>query len=232
MRRLFLLMFTLLVLVAGCGGDDDDNGNGSADTAVETTPAETTAEGEGGCEEVAQPKRKDDGGEEQPSEELTGDYSVTFETNCGSFTVEIDEEAGGLSAASFVALADNGFYEDTFFHRIVPGFVIQGGDPTGSGLGGPGYTTEDPPPDGFQYKKGSVAMAKAGPEPPGTAGSQFFVVTDAQGAAALTPDYAFVGKVVDGMDVVETIGALGDPASPTGEPTQIVKIEKATVEGG
>ena len=229
-------MTLLAALVAGCG--DDDDSNDSSGTATETTAAETqpetTAEeeGEGGCEQVDQPEAKPDGGEDKPSEELSGDYTVTFETNCGSFTVDIDEQGGGMSAASFVQLAESGFYENTFFHRIVPRFVIQGGDPTGSGLGGPGYTTEDPPASDATYPKGTVAMAKAGNEPPGTAGSQFFVVTHPDGEAALTPDYAIVGKVSEGMDVVEKIGGFGDPASPAGEPTTIVKIEKATVQGG
>jgi cyclophilin family peptidyl-prolyl cis-trans isomerase len=227
---LFLMLFALGA--AGCGDDDDsDDGNGSttpADTQTETQPQTQTQAEEpkpGECIEVAQPEPKPDGGEEKPTEELSGDYEVTFETNCGSFTVEMDEELGGLSAASFVQLAESGFYKDTFFHRIAPGFVIQGGDPTGTGTGGPGYTTKNPPPSDAQYPKGTIAMAKAGPEPPGTAGSQFFVMT---GDSGLPPDYAIVGKVSKGLDVVAAIGELGDA---TEQPTQIVKIEKATVKG-
>ena len=225
-----LPMVVLAVAAGGCGDDDNDSPDSSAGetTAAETTAA-TTAEEEGGCEEVAQPEAKKDGGETKPDEKLSGDYSVTFETNCGSFTIDIDAEGAGLTAASFVQLAENGFYEDTYFHRIVPGFVIQGGDPTGTGQGGPGYTTEDPPPQDAVYKKGTVAMAKAGPEAPGTAGSQFFVVTDDAGGGNLTPDYAIVGEISDGLDVVALIGTLGDVAE---QPTQVVKIEKATVTGG
>jgi cyclophilin family peptidyl-prolyl cis-trans isomerase len=154
---------------------------------------------------------------------------VTFKTNCGSFTIDIDEEGAGLTAASFVQLAADGFYDNTYFHRIVPGFVIQGGDPTGTGTGGPGYTTEDPPAGNATYVKGTVAMAKAGPEPPGTAGSQFFVVTDDAGGGNLTPDYAIVGEISDGMDVIDEIALLGDVAE---QPTQVVKIEETTVKGG
>ena len=232
-RFLTLFLMLLALAVAGCGDDDDGGDGGSApptDTQVETQP-ETTAEEEqpkGACKDVGQPEKKKDGGEQKPTEELSGDYEVTFKTSCGSFTIEIDEEVGGLTAASFVQLAESGFYEDTFFHRIVPGFVIQGGDPTASGLGGPGYTTEDPPPSDAQYPKGTVAMAKAQTEPPGTAGSQFFVAT----GPGLTPDYAIVGKVTSGFDVVKKIEKLGDPADPAGTPTQIVVIEKASVEGG
>ncbi len=96
-----------------------------------------------------------------------------------TFVVTLDPESAPATAASLVALAEAGFYDDTVFHRIVPGFVIQGGDPTQTGGGGPGYQTVDVPADDAAYTHGVVAMAKAGPEPPGTAGSQFFVVTGA-----------------------------------------------------
>ena len=233
-RLLTLVMLLLALAVAGCGDDDsdDDNGGDSSTAPVETqtqTQAEAKPKRKGGCIEVSQPEPKPDGGGgPKPTEELSGDYEVTFKTNCGSFTIEIDEELGGLTAASFVHLAETGFYRNTFFHRVVPGFVIQGGDPTGSGLGGPGYTTEDPPPSDAQYPKGTVAMAKAQEEPPGTAGSQFFVAT----GPGLTPDYAIVGKVVSGFDVVRKIDKFGDPADPAGTPTEIVEIEKATVRSG
>jgi cyclophilin family peptidyl-prolyl cis-trans isomerase len=111
------------------------------------------------------------------------------------------------------------------FHRIVPGFVIQGGDPNGDGSGGPGYTTVDTPPSDAKYTKGVVAMAKSAAEAPGTSGSQFFVVTAAD--AQLPPDYALLGKVTKGLDVVERIGQLGDPATEL--PTKRVVIQKATL---
>ena len=228
MLRLLTLLAMLLALgVAGCGDDDDSDDGGAGSTPTETqaqteTQAEEPQPGE--CVDTAQPEPKRDGGEEKPTEELSGDYEVTFETNCGSFTIAMDEEVGGLSAASFVQLAENGFYENTYFHRIAPGFVIQGGDPTGTGTGGPGYTTKDPPPDGAQYPKYTVAMAKAQPEPSGTSGSQFFVMT---GDSGLPPQYAIVGEVTKGQEVVDAIGELGDPAE---QPTQVVKIEKASVQ--
>jgi cyclophilin family peptidyl-prolyl cis-trans isomerase len=112
----------------------------------------------------------------------------------------------------------------------VPGFVIQGGDPTGSGQGGPGYTTTDKPPADTVYGRGTVAMAKTGAEPPGTAGSQFFVVTGE--ASALTPEYARLGEVTRGMAVVERIGQLGDPQSGgSGTPLQPVVIRRTKVSG-
>ncbi len=228
MRYLTLLLMLLALGVAGCGDDDDDNGDSGSTAPAETqTKTETVAkppvEKQGGCVDVPQPDAKPDGGESKPSEPLSGDYEVTFKTNCGSFTVEMDEDLGGLSAASFVQLADSGFYEDTFFHRIAPGFVIQGGDPTGTGTGGPGYTTRDAPPSDAQYPKYTVAMAKGAAEPPGTSGSQFFVMT---GDSGLPPDYAIVGTVTGGMRVIDRIGELGDA---TEQPTRIVTIEKTSV---
>jgi cyclophilin family peptidyl-prolyl cis-trans isomerase len=223
-RRLLALITMLLAFAAfGCGDDDESGDDGGTTTTETQTTVETTPSEPGECTEVAQPEPKRDGGEDKPTEPLSGQHEVTFQTNCGSFTVAMDEEVGGLSAASFVELARSGFYEDTFFHRIAPGFVIQGGDPTGTGTGGPGYTTEDAPPSDASYGPGVVAMAKAGPEPPGTAGSQFFVTL---ADAGLPPDYAIVGEVSEGLDVVEAIGQLGDA---TEQPTQVVKIEKATV---
>ena len=207
--------------VAGCGDDDDDSGSASTDTQSQTV-ATPEPETQGGCAEVSQPEPKRDGGEKKPTEPLSGETQVHIETNCGSFTVEMDEDIGGLSAASFAELASNGFYEDTFFHRIAPGFVIQGGDPTGTGTGGPGYTTRDAPPPDAQYPKYTVAMAKGATEPPGTSGSQFFIMT---GDSGLPPEYAIVGKVTKGTNVVDRIGKLGDA---TEQPTRIVVIEKTS----
>src|ERR671933_1381253 len=151
---------------------------------------------------------------------------AVIRTSEGVFTIALDAHDSPCTTASFVALARRGYFEGTDFHRIVPGFVIQGGDPTGTGSGGPGYTTRDPPPDDATYTRGVVAMAKAQAEPPGTAGSQFFVVTGAD--AGLPPEYALLGKVVRGLAVVERIGRFGDPA--TEQPTRRVVIRRVTIE--
>jgi cyclophilin family peptidyl-prolyl cis-trans isomerase len=151
-------------------------------------------------------------------------YAVVFKTNCGSFTIAIDQARAPHAAASFVALTERGFFDRTIFHRIVPGFVIQGGDPTGSGMGGPGYATVDTPAASSAYTLGVVAMAKTASAPAGSAGSQFFIVTEAD--AGLQPDYAIVGKVSAGLAVVERIGRLGNAAQ---QPTRVVEIERATV---
>jgi cyclophilin family peptidyl-prolyl cis-trans isomerase len=155
-------------------------------------------------------------------------YEIEFRTNRGTFAVRLDVRQAPNTTESLVSLARKGFYDGTTFHRVVPGFVIQGGDPTGTGTGGPGYKTVDKPPPTATYEVGVVAMAKAANEPPGTAGSQFFVVSGPNGRS-LTPDYAIVGKVIDGMSTVKRIDALGDASDPTGKPRRRVIIQKATV---
>ncbi|MDQ3721043.1 MAG: peptidylprolyl isomerase [Actinomycetota bacterium] len=153
---------------------------------------------------------------------------MKLETSCGDFTIGLAPRSAPQASASFVALARKGFFDDTVFHRIVPGFVIQGGDPTAGGMGGPGYSTRDVPPSDARYTKGVVAMAKTAQEPAGTAGSQFYVVSGAD--AGLPPEYAVLGKVTAGLEVVERIGELGDPDSgQAGTPSQPVVIEHATV---
>lgn len=152
-------------------------------------------------------------------------YDVTFQTNCGSFTLRLDVKTSPKTTASFVSLVQHKYFDGTVFHRIVPGFVIQGGDPTASGEGGPGYETVDTPPQSAKYTHGVVAMAKTQSEAPGTSGSQFFVVTAAD--AGLPPDYAILGHVVSGLAVVDRIGKLGDVN--TEKPARVVEIEHATV---
>ena len=202
-----LLVAAVGALAVGCGG-----GGGS-----------TTA----GCEDVDAPAPRDGGGQTAPSTSLdpSKTWTLTFDTSCGTFVVTLDLDSAPNTAASLVSLARAGYFDDTEFHRIVPGFVIQGGDPTQSGTGGPGYSTRDRPAPDAEYTKGVVAMAKTAAEPAGTAGSQFFVVTGAD--AGLPPEYTTVGKVTSGLDVVERIGKLGDPT--TEQPLQPVVIHSVTV---
>jgi peptidyl-prolyl cis-trans isomerase B (cyclophilin B) len=206
--RVRLAAVALLVLaLTACGG------NGGTPTAK-------------GCVTVDAPA-KADAGATKPTELLdeTVTYTLVFETSCGDFEITLDPESAPDTTASLVALAKTGFYDDTTFHRVVPGFVIQGGDPTGTGSGGPGYTTEDVPRPGTTYTRGVVAMAKSAVDPPGTSGSQFFVVTSED--AGLPPEYAVVGEVTKGYEAVERIEALGDTA--TEEPSQPVVVERVSV---
>jgi peptidyl-prolyl cis-trans isomerase B (cyclophilin B) len=218
-----LIALLAVLAFAGCGDDDSDT-SGSGGGAQTT---ETAAQSGQACAKVQAPAPKPDGGAKKPTGKLdpAKTNTVTFQTSCGDFTVTLDVEGAPNTTASFASLARSGFYDDTIFHRIVPGFVIQGGDPTGSGTGGPGYKTVDKPPRTATYKRGVVSMAKTGAEKPGTSGSQFYVVTAED--AGLPPEYAIVGKVTDGMDTVMRIEALG---TPTEQPSRPVVIEKATAK--
>jgi cyclophilin family peptidyl-prolyl cis-trans isomerase len=157
--------------------------------------------------------------------ERTSKPRAVVVTSVGTFTIALDARDSPCTTASFVALARRGYFEGTDFHRIIPGFVIQGGDPTGTGTGGPGYTTHEKPPADASYTRGVAAMAKTQAQPAGTAGSQFFVVTGAD--ARLPPEYALLGRVVHGLAVVERIGRFGDSA---GQPTRRVRIRHVTIE--
>jgi len=207
------LALVALALVVGCGGDDD----GEESSLPE------------GCAEVAAPAPKEAEAERRARPPAPGARAVV-ETSCGEFVIELDVDRAPKTAASFAGLAEQGFYDGTSFHRIAPGFVIQGGDPLGDGTGGPGYAVDEPPPQDFAYLRGTVAMAKSGAEPPGRSGSQFFVVT-APADAGLPPDYAVLGRVVEGFDAIERIEQLGEPGGD-GPPTAPIAIERIAIEDG
>jgi peptidyl-prolyl cis-trans isomerase B (cyclophilin B) len=202
-RRLLLLL-PLLVLLVGCGGNKSDSASGGNSMDCEISGDKSKAD----LADLDDRKTN----------------SVEVKTNKGSFTFELATKISPCTTASFAGLVKKGFFDGLTFHRIVPGFVIQGGDPEGTGSGGPGYSTVDAPPQDTKYEKGLVAMAKTQTEPAGTSGSQFFVVTG--GNVQLPPDYAVLGRVTDGMDVVEKIGKLGNPSDPSGTPTEKVDIDK------
>jgi peptidyl-prolyl cis-trans isomerase B (cyclophilin B) len=222
MVRLVVMCVCCALLVAACGGDDNDEQPASA-----PTPA-ATEEGPVGCEKVEEPTPKGEGNLAKPKETLKPGttYVATVSTNCGDFEITLDSEQAPRTGGSFKALADDGFYDGLTFHRVVAGFVIQGGDPKGDGTGGPGYSVVEAPPQGLSYTKGVVAMAKTSMEADGTSGSQFFVVTaeDAQ----LPPQYALLGEVTRGQDVVDKIGVVEtDPA--TDQPAEPVVISSIKV---
>jgi peptidyl-prolyl cis-trans isomerase B (cyclophilin B) len=152
-------------------------------------------------------------------------HTVDVLTNYGGFQIRLDVEDSPCVTSSFASLARKRFFDGTIFHRIVPGFVIQGGDPTGTGTGGPGFTVTEPPPRNSLYTEGVVAMAKAADEPRGAAGSQFFIVTSPN--AGLPPDYAILGVVTKGLKTVERIGRLGNRV--TERPTHRVVVLRMTV---
>jgi cyclophilin family peptidyl-prolyl cis-trans isomerase len=163
--------------------------------------------------------------EHQLKEDAT--YTAELETNHGTITVELYPEDAPKTVNNFVSLAREGFYDDTVFHRVVKGFVIQGGDPTGTGMGGPGYKFED---ERIlkDYEKGTLAMANAGPN---TNGSQFFIMLDDM-QGRLPKNYTIFGKVTGGMDVVEKIGNAQVTQSRSGEvssPVESIELKKVSV---
>jgi peptidyl-prolyl cis-trans isomerase B (cyclophilin B) len=154
-------------------------------------------------------------------------YVATITTSYGKIDITLDPKQAPKTGGSFKALADKHFFDGLTFHRIVPDFVIQGGDPKGDGTGGPGYQVVEPPPQGIVYKPGVVAMAKTQADPVGASGSQFFIVIGSQ-AEQLPAQYALLGEVHKGMDVAEEIGRVkADPN--TGEPTKKVVIKSIRV---
>ncbi|MGQ0816204.1 MAG: peptidylprolyl isomerase [Gemmatimonadota bacterium] len=162
------------------------------------------------------PRRKD----EHPMANRT----ATFETSAGTFKAELFEDKAPVTTRNFIDLVEKAFYDGTIFHRVIDGFMIQGGDPTGTGRGGPGYTIKDEFHKDLKHTEaGLLSMANAGPN---TGGSQFFVTL------APTPwldnKHAIFGKVTEGFDVVQKIGKAR--ASPGDRPIQDQKIERITVK--
>jgi peptidyl-prolyl cis-trans isomerase B (cyclophilin B) len=197
-----LIALVGVALVAGCGGNPDPVNNVTS------------------CEvEVVDPARA----REITPLDAGQKRTIEFETTHGNFTVEMNAERSPCNASSMMTLAEEGFYNGITIHRIVPDFVIQAGNSEKTPDGGPGYTTIDPPLPETQYRKGDVAMAKTATEPPGTGGSEFFIVTGTD--LQLPPDYAPVGRVVEGMNVVEKIGKLGNVE--TQQPTEKIVIKRA-----
>lgn len=198
----------------------------SEDTATDTTAAETTAPLEvtecPPVEGVATPVRSFAG---PPPFCLDPDvtYSAELTTNFGEITIELDQDAAPETVNNFVVLARYGYYDDTVCHRIIPDFVVQCGDPTGTGTGGPGYTFPDELPEAGQYVLGSVAMANSGPD---TNGSQFFIITGPQGES-LPPSYSLFGDVTAGLDT--TVAAMDAVGTPEGAPSEEVRIARVRI---
>jgi peptidyl-prolyl cis-trans isomerase B (cyclophilin B) len=229
MTRLLALLFACLLLAgsAGCG-DDEDEAPSAATPTAEATPEDTGGEQGSGCEPAEQPAPKDIS-LKKPKTKLdpAKTYVATVKTNCGSFEITLDAKRAPKTGGSFKHLVDEGFFDGLTFHRVSPGFVIQGGDPAGDGSGGPGYSIVEAPPNDLQYVKGVVAMAKTEIEEAGTSGSQFFVVTG-DNPPPLPPDYALLGKVTEGQNIADLIGAV--PIGPTEQPVDPIVIESITIE--
>jgi cyclophilin family peptidyl-prolyl cis-trans isomerase len=210
--RLVALLSVALV-AGGCGGGDDEASSQSAP----------------GCTTVEAPKPREPEPRQAPTAEVSPELTqrAVVKTNCGEFTMTLDPSRSPNAVVSFATLANAGYYDDTLIHRIIPEFVIQGGDPTASGAGGPGYTTVDTPAKDTKYTLGTVAMAKTAAEPRGAAGSQFFVVTGDE--VQLPADYAVIGEVTSGLETVERIGGYGNA---DGVPSVAVVVESIKIARG
>ena len=151
----------------------------------------------------------------QPAALAAGETrTVTITTELGSMTLGIEADLSPIAAGNFVALADCGYYDGVVFHRVVPDFVIQGGDPSGTGSGGPGYTIQDEPVT-TPYSRGTVAMART--PAPNSVGSQFFIVLDDQARDSLQSanTYQIIGTVTEGMETADRIAGAADAELPS-----------------
>ncbi|HUQ62323.1 MAG TPA: peptidylprolyl isomerase [Acidimicrobiales bacterium] len=216
-RAIGVAVFLIILLVLGVvavvsGGSSRDDKKVAADA------------GAGGCPQAKPPQRT------YPTSPPIGidpakTYTAEIKTNQGTMVAQLDPKKALNTVNNFVFLARNHYYDCLNFHRVVPGFVLQGGDPAGDGSGGPGYKFNDELPQAGEYKVGSLAMANSGPN---TNGSQFFVISGPQGEV-LPPQYSLFGQVTEGLDVVTKIDALGTPSAPN-TPREPVTIESMTIK--
>jgi len=247
MRKSFMIVVACTALVASscASGDTADESSASVEptedeSSVSVDPAEDESsvsvdpakdESSTGNTDVDCPPLDGSGEQLQtfdgpPPDCLEPDasYQALVVTNKGEFTIELDAESAPVTTNNFVFLARNQYFDNTVCHRIIPGFVVQCGDPTATGTGGPGYTIVDEPPNAGEYQIGSIAMANTGS--PDSGGSQFFIITGEQGAA-LPPQYSLFGEVVDGFD--GTVVPMEAAGSVAGDPSEPIEIESITI---
>jgi cyclophilin family peptidyl-prolyl cis-trans isomerase len=230
------LAIVLAVLAAALfGGKDKKSSTASTTTTagVTTTTVDPAVLARVQCNDTKPPDNPNRPTFKEPPP-LTVDpakkYMATIDTSCGKISVDLDPKAAPKTVNSFVFLADKKFFDGLTWHRVVKDFVIQGGDPQGSGSGGPGYEFEDELPQGTNvYKPGVLAMANSGPN---TNGSQFFVVTG-NGGLRLTNNYSVFGKVTGGLDVAQKLETFAqDPPDPNGKPSRTLYILSITIKEG
>jgi cyclophilin family peptidyl-prolyl cis-trans isomerase len=238
-------------MLAACGssGSSTNSAAGTSHTTITETTAQASTENQAsattaatppppaihvaGCRSVPAPASRAGEQAAKPTEQLdpSRSYTVSLATNCGPIVIQLAVKEAPKTTASFAHLVQIGYYNDLTFHRVVPAFVIQGGDPAGNGTGGPSWSIVEPPPANLRYTKGVVAMAKGGTAPSGTSSSQFFIVTGAR--VNLPPVYALVGHVVGSERAVEAISRVPTEAPPEGgeasKPRAPMVIEKATL---
>lgn len=225
------------VLLAACGSADDSTDDAAAETTADTTidtstDDDTTAEASGAAARADCPPDEGTDGQTQSFDApppMCLDDGATYEavvtTNKGEVTIALDPEQAPVTTNNFVFLARHRYFDDTVCHRIIPDFVVQCGDPTATGTGGPGYTIVDEPPAPGRYRVGSIAMAKT--PAPDSGGSQFFIITGANGTA-LPPEYSLFGEVTAGLD--DTVAAMAAAGTPgAGVPSETIAIESIRI---
>jgi cyclophilin family peptidyl-prolyl cis-trans isomerase len=233
------------VALAACGGSSSSTSASvpvteaqpetAAATQTSTTATQQTTSSISvpGCRSVPAPPSR---AGEQASKFTTPldpahSYTVRLQTNCGPIVIQLAVREAPKTSSSFAHLVQTGYYNELTFHRVVPGFVIQGGDPTGTGTGGPSWQIVEPPPASLRYTTGVVAMAKSPTAPSGASGSQFFIVTAAN--ANLPAEYALIGRVVSGEKAVEAIAHVPTETAAEGgqesKPRAPMVIERATL---
>jgi cyclophilin family peptidyl-prolyl cis-trans isomerase len=215
------------IVVFRGGGDGDDNATTTTTVPGSTVPTGTTvfAYGTTDCPPATgatEAKRAFTAPFKQCID-VAKTYTALIKTSKGDLTVQFDPIKAPGTVNNFVSLALNKFYDGITCHRIIPGFVVQCGDPAGTGAGGPGYKFADELPAAGDYKLGSLAMANSGPN---TNGSQFFIISGAQGVA-LPPSYSLFGQVTAGLDT--TVKALDAAGSAAGTPTEAILIQSVTI---
>ncbi len=208
MRRLIAITaivgIAAIPVLAGCGSSDSSS---TATTGADTSTASAKTWSSAPAMAI----------------DVNAAYTATMKTSKGAITIALDPSQAPKTVNNFVFLSKNGFYDGLTFHRVIPGFMIQGGDPAGTGSGGPGYEFADELPNANTYKIGSVAMANAGPN---TNGSQFFIVTGPNGVS-LPPSYSLFGQVTKGQAVANAIAQV--PRDSTDKPNAPVTIQSVTI---
>jgi cyclophilin family peptidyl-prolyl cis-trans isomerase len=229
-HRPWLPVALACLLAGGCGSSagpagDKPAARSTASPAAATPPAP-------GCRAVARPAAKGEQHLPRPQTRLDPAHRYTLElvTNCGTIVIALAVNRAPKTTASVASLARAGFYDGLTFHRVArdpsgADAVIQGGDPLGTGFGGPGYSVVEPPPGDLRYTRGVVAMAKTELEPAGSSGSQFFIVTAED--TGLPPEYALLGTVSGGDGVVSRIAAARTGPAPSEAPRRPIVIERA-----
>ena len=220
MKRLFILILAFAMLLAGCQKNEDTTTAApSTEKETETTTAETTAE---------ETTQNPDAVDPMDVETMTAEITVK---DYGTIKLELYPSKAPQTVSNFVSLANQGFYDGTIFHRVIEGFMIQGGDPEGTGLGGPGYSIKGEfESNGFEndikHDRGVISMARKS-SPLDSAGSQFFIVQEA--APHLDGDHAAFGKVVEGMEIVDEIASCETDAND--KPLTDIVIESIKADG-